>query len=500
MSKRGLCLALLALLASGAEGLAQKPKEKSVRLTVRPRVTVSMTAAATIPESEPNNDYTTADAVSLGDAATGAIDPAGDWDWFVFSATAGQYIEVDVDAEEVGSDLDSYMFLYASDGVTELAENDDWGDWYDSRIGYTIPTTGNYYIALREYSDPNAGGPTYTYTVTFDTLPPAVGDPVTEFASGLSCLQGMVTADDGTIYAADQCGNEIKAVATDGTVSTFVSLEWPPGSLALDAFGNLIVERINSGIYKVSPLGEVTLLDTRRAFELAAAPDGSIWTCDPLVVTGQITFYHYDPLGNFVNSLAVSGYPQTLAMAISPAGELHYTTGGPIYKLVDGVPEPVVTTTGHLTTALTFDADGNIYAAVNKYYQYYDVTLYAPDGTVLEDPFAREVDSPGKLVFGRDADGTPNHRLFFAEGGTAIFEFNPAGAYADGAQVGVSMELFIDTGLADELFGVGDLSDGEKDFLDFMGNQNGEYDIGDFRAFLVYTGVLPETQQSVSRR
>jgi hypothetical protein len=517
MFKRGLCLALLALLVGVGEGLAQKPKEKNPRPTVRPRATVPMTAVATVPESESNDDYTIADEVNLGDEATGAIDPAGDWDWFVFSATAGQYIEIDVDAEEVGSSLDSYMYLYASDGVTELAENDDWGDWYDSHIRYGIPTTGNYYIALREFSDPDVGGPDYTYTVTFNALPPAVGDPVTEFASGFSCLEGMVTADDGTIYAADLCANEIKEVATDGTVSTFVSLEFSPRELVLDAFGNLIVNTVGA-IYKVSPLGEVTQFDGRYVLEIAAAPDGSIWGCDPLTVTGEVTFHEYDPLGNYVNSITVSGSPQTLAMAFSPAGELHYTLGGPINKLVDGVPEVVVAEGAVFTTALAFDADGNMYAASYKNYEYYEVTLYGPDGTVLEDPFAREVESPGELVFGRDADGTPNGRLFVADypslalvspgegprhvaaGDRAILEFNPDGVYADGAQVGVSMEMFTDTGLADELFGVGDLSEGEKDFLDFMGNQNGEYDVGDFRAYLMYIGVLPEIEQNVSRR
>jgi hypothetical protein len=520
MSKRALCLALLALLASGAEGLAQKPKQKDPRPTVRPRVSAPLTAAATVPESEPNNDYTTADAVSLGDAATGAIDPAGDWDWFVFSATAGQIVELDIDAEEVGSDVDTYMYLYASDGETQLAYNDDWGEWYDSHIEYTIETTGDYYVALREYSDPEVGGATYTYTLNLNVLLPGPGDPVTEFASGFDCVYGMVAADDGTIYAADPCANEIKEVATDGTVSTFVLGEWWPFDLTLDAFGNLIVLDDDGFIYKVSPDAEVTLLDERYAMAIATAPDGSIWIAGypgglgaqaaAAAAPGDFYFYQYDPLGNLVDSLAVSGYsPQYMSIGFSPAGELHYSTGDTIYKMVDGLPEVVVVPEDYGVGPFTFDADGNIYA-VN--WEYYRVLVYDSDGTLLEDPFARGVHYPIDIMFGRNADGTPNSRLFVsdegegglrvapsegpqrvAQIGALILELNSDGVLADGAEVGVSVDMLTDDGLADELFGVGEMSDGEMEFLDFMGNDNGEYDVGDFRAYLVYIGVLVET-------
>ncbi|UCC83625.1 MAG: DVUA0089 family protein [Gemmatimonadota bacterium] len=526
MSKRALCLALLALLAGGAEGLAQRPKEKDPRPTVRPRVTVPMTAAATVPESEPNDDYTTADAVSLGDQATGTIDPAGDWDWFVFSATAGQMIEIDVDAEEVGSDLDSYMYLYDTDGTTELAYNDDWGGWYDSHIEYTFTAAGNYYIALREYSDPDAGGPTYTYAINFTEVLPGVGDPVTEFASGFVCVFGLVAADDGTIYAADPCASEVREVATDGTVSTFVFGDWWPIDLTLDAFGNLIVASDDGWIYKVSPEADVTAFAERYAPAITTASDGSIWAFGypggvaaqaAAAAQGDFYFYQYDPLGNLVDSLAVSGSsPDWLSIGFSPAGELHYSVGDTIYKLVDGIPQSVAVDENGGMGPFAFDTEGNLYV-VN--WDYYDVALYGPDGTLLEDPFARGVYSPMDIVFGRDADGTPNGRVFIADNGqggelvspmeglqrvaqvgSAILELNADGVYEDGAVVGMSMDMLTDDGLAAELFGVGELTDGEKDFLDFMGNQNGEYDVGDFRAFLVYTGTLPGVAQGVSWR
>ncbi|MGD2153168.1 MAG: pre-peptidase C-terminal domain-containing protein [Gemmatimonadales bacterium] len=525
MSKRALCLALLALLAGGAEGLAQRPKEKDTlrRPAVHPEASVPHTVMAEVPESELNDDYTTADAVSVGDQATGVIDPAGDWDWWSFTATAGQIIEIDVDASDYGSSLDPTIEVFAADGETSVAYNDDYNS-LDSRLEFTAEATGTYYLTITDYSTyfgyGDQGGPDYTYTIYFAELLPGVGDPVTEFATGFECVYGIVTADDGTIYAADGCAYEIKEVATDGTVSTFVSGEWWPFDLTLDAFGNLIVISDDGWIYKVSPAADVTVFDERYAPAIATAPDGSIWIfaypggvdaqAAAAAAPGEFYFYRYDPLGTLVDSLAVMGNPpEYMSIGFSPAGELHYATGDTLYKLVEGLPEVVAVDEEYGMGPFTFDADGNIYMVS---WEYYDVSLYGSDGTLLEDPFAREVHYPLDIVFGRDADGTPNGRLFVsdmgeggdraspsdgpqrvAQAGSSILELNPDGVYADGAEVGMSFDLLADDDLADELFGVGELSDGEMEFLDFMGNQNGEYDVGDFRAYLVYIGVLVET-------
>ncbi len=79
------------------------------------------------------------------------------------------------------------------------------------------------------------------------------------------------------------------------------------------------------------------------------------------------------------------------------------------------------------------------------------------------------------------------------DGGTMIVELNAAGPDAPGAPDGLSMDMLSDAGIADALMGVPDaLTDGEQDFLDFMGNNNGQFDVGDLRAYLMYTGAIPE--------
>ncbi|HSG82409.1 MAG TPA: hypothetical protein VLC48_09170, partial [Gemmatimonadota bacterium] len=107
MYKRAVSLALLALLAGGLEGLAQKPSKPARDATaLRQTPPVAQVSLATVAESEPNDDNTTADAVTLGDVGVGETSPAGDWDWWSFTATAGQIIEIDVDANDFGSPLD----------------------------------------------------------------------------------------------------------------------------------------------------------------------------------------------------------------------------------------------------------------------------------------------------------------------------------------------------------------------------------------------------------
>lgn len=77
----------------------------------------------------------------------------------------------DIDAEAVGSALDSVLYLYAADGVTELTRSDNY-DGLDSRIIYTLPSDGNYYLAVHEFSQGSEGGPDYFYTLSLSTAPP----------------------------------------------------------------------------------------------------------------------------------------------------------------------------------------------------------------------------------------------------------------------------------------------------------------------------------------
>jgi murein DD-endopeptidase MepM/ murein hydrolase activator NlpD len=126
----------------------------------------------TLPDStgdsnEPNNTPHQATLIDIGNSTEGTIQPKGDFDYFQFTASAGDRIVVDVDAQSIGSLLDSYLYLLDSDGISVLAENDDeiYAVNTDSYIEFYAPHNGIYYIKLRAWNNPRSGGSQYFYTL-----------------------------------------------------------------------------------------------------------------------------------------------------------------------------------------------------------------------------------------------------------------------------------------------------------------------------------------------
>jgi hypothetical protein len=524
-----------------------------------------------VSENEPNDNPAVADAVSLGDQGTGEVNPTGDVDYWVFSATAGTVLDIDVDASQFGSPLDPTLELFAPDGVTSLAFNDDY-DGLDSRIRYTISTTGSYYIAIRAFG--GGGGTGEFYTINFNTITPGPGDPTTLFAAGLDGPGGIAVDAQGDLFVAELSSNEISRVTAGGTVSVFATGIPGPRGLAFDGFGDLLVASDDGSVYKVSAAGVPTpfLTGLSWPFWLATGPDGSIWVCD----LGAGMILHHDAFGQLQDSFDVTSVGGAGFIAFSPGGELHFSNFLAIYKLVGGQPELVFTAPEFLE-GFAFDVHGNLYVANEMRSR---VILYADDGTVLEDPFALGVEGPVAVAFGRDADGATNARLFatdFAAG--EVREMNPAGIRAPGWPVtvellvvgpdalpdavmgadynvaltvsdqtitptwsvvsgtlppGISLDsgtgvlggfpteagtfafrvraegnsrlgekdysitvtepVLAVTDVADQVLGVtGVLTAEEMRYLDLLGNDNGVFDVGDFRAFLLATGALAGT-------
>ncbi len=92
------------------------------------------------------------------------IGVAGDVDYYYVSGFPGQRFIVEVEAAAIGSDLDSVLTLYDTDGTTVLAENDD-ANGLDSRLDFTFSTTGSYFLRVRDFNNPNEGGPGYYYNL-----------------------------------------------------------------------------------------------------------------------------------------------------------------------------------------------------------------------------------------------------------------------------------------------------------------------------------------------
>lgn len=168
---KSLMFAMLALIVA-APLSAQGPRSDSWRDMVR-RLRQASAAPATptaiIAESEPNDSIRTADSAALGDRATGVLNPARDVDTWFIDLTEGQLFSVDVDASGLGSLLDAQLTLFAPNGRTVLAFNDDDGETLDSRISFLVPASGRYFVQLGSFGQVG-GGPQATYAVNFGTV------------------------------------------------------------------------------------------------------------------------------------------------------------------------------------------------------------------------------------------------------------------------------------------------------------------------------------------
>ena len=87
-------------------------------------------------------DLTTNAAIAVGTTITNAIETVGDHDWYKVTLNAGQKVSI---ALNLGTLEDSYLYLRNASGAV-IAENDDGGGGRGSRLVFTAPTTGTYYV------------------------------------------------------------------------------------------------------------------------------------------------------------------------------------------------------------------------------------------------------------------------------------------------------------------------------------------------------------------
>jgi Ca2+-binding RTX toxin-like protein len=132
-----------------------------------------------------DTDNTIAEASETGLSSTGernkilngAIDPASDVDIFKLQLNAGDGVTIDVDTNEDGSGLDSYLRLLDADG-NQLAVNDNTpaaGEDLssDPYLGFVPQTSGDYFIAVSSSGnfayDPVAGNNNFSEDQGFST-------------------------------------------------------------------------------------------------------------------------------------------------------------------------------------------------------------------------------------------------------------------------------------------------------------------------------------------
>ena len=112
---------------------------------------------------EPDNDYGSANEILYETDATGLYDqfhtiyPAGDYDWLYFSAILDETYIIELYPLPGGEYFDSYLELYDTNGITQLETDDDGGTGPYSKLTWTCPATGTYYMRTSEFGDSDVG-------------------------------------------------------------------------------------------------------------------------------------------------------------------------------------------------------------------------------------------------------------------------------------------------------------------------------------------------------
>ena len=124
-------------------------------------------------ETEPNDTPASAPICSVPAVFNGRIEVPGDVDTWQFPAKKDEVYAIELQAERLGSDLDSLLVVYDADGK-ELARNDDLdGRQTDSAIQFTVPADGTYALSVSERFN-SRGGLRFAYRLS--VAPPAAAD------------------------------------------------------------------------------------------------------------------------------------------------------------------------------------------------------------------------------------------------------------------------------------------------------------------------------------
>lgn len=118
---------------------------------------------------EPNDSAAQARAFTVGATERHSYCVPGDQDWLSFAGTAGTTYRIET--LNLASGNDTYLELYAANGTSLLASDDDAGGNLASLLQYAAPSTGTYFVKSRNFAS-LPGGPDLTYEIRVSVAPP----------------------------------------------------------------------------------------------------------------------------------------------------------------------------------------------------------------------------------------------------------------------------------------------------------------------------------------
>ena len=158
--------------------------------------TLTVNTAVPVGEVEPNNTPATAQVLS-GGTAMGSVSPADDVDYYRITVPANGNVRAETSDGAGDCNFDTIVTLFAPDGTTQVATNDDGGAGLCSLLDPTANPdltnlgAGDYYLAVEA-----VGTATGAYTLTV-----AIGAA----GCGNGIVEGTEQCDDGNTAEGDGC-------------------------------------------------------------------------------------------------------------------------------------------------------------------------------------------------------------------------------------------------------------------------------------------------------
>ena len=129
-------------------------------------------------EVEPNETIQQATKAGPTAAFSGVLSSKTDVDFYGFTATKGQNIDIHVYARRIRSELDPLLILYNAQGGA-IASNDDANGTPDSYLRFAVPADGEYFLEVRDHL--RRGGDAFHYRIELTAVEPTLLLGVNEF-------------------------------------------------------------------------------------------------------------------------------------------------------------------------------------------------------------------------------------------------------------------------------------------------------------------------------
>ncbi len=176
-------------------------------------------------EQEPNESIQQATKAAAPVAFNGVLSSKTDADFFGFTATKGQTLDLHVWARRLRSELDPVLILYNAQGGA-IASNDDTGG-PDSFIRFAVPADGEYFLEVRDHL--HRGGDAYHYRIE---VAPLVAESILGVNEFVQYVEPKIAIPQGNRFPLIINANRIAF----GGALDFKGLNLPAG-VTVESFG-----------------------------------------------------------------------------------------------------------------------------------------------------------------------------------------------------------------------------------------------------------------------